>query len=314
MNILLTNPGRRTYIISFLLDLRSLYPDLVIHLADCNQFSATKYVSNVTVNHLVPPVLQDGDVYIQSILSLCLQHNINTVIPLSDLDLNLLSTNKEKFLRFGCHVIVSDVALISNCFDKLRFHKYCLANNILTPSIITTPEKWTGEYPLVKKHIYGSGSSGFMLIKSPKQLCYYDPSVDLLQEFIKGQEYGIDILNDLDGNFITASAKKKLLLRSGETDIAEVVDNPQLSHYAAHLSSITRHVGNLDCDVIIDHEYNEVFAIDFNPRIGGGYPATHLSGLDYLNAIICMLLEKPIDFPDNQKLITVIKGISLHIT
>ena len=314
MNILLTNPGRRTYIVSFLLELRSSYPDLVIHLADCNHYSASKYVSKLTINHLAPPVLADGDLYIQSILSLCASNNIQAVIPLSDLDLSLLSINKDKFLCFGCRVIVSDPLLIANCFDKRRFSHFCAATNILTPPIIPNPENWTGNYPIVKKHILGSGSSGLMILNSPNELSNYDPSVDCLQEYISGQEYGIDILNDLSGNFVSACVKKKLLLRSGETDIAEVVHNPRLLTFASHLSSITRHIGNLDCDVIIDEEHNQVFSIDFNPRIGGGYPATHLSGLNYLNAILCMLTERPISFPDAPELITVIKGISLHST
>ncbi len=311
MNILLTNPGRRTYIISFLLDLQESIGNLTIHLADCNEYSASKFVSPLTQNHLVPPVLDDGNIYIQSILDLCVKYNVDIVFPLSDLDLYLLSTHKSDFLQVGCNVIVSDSKFIKNCFNKLLFNKFCLDNNILTPRIITNINDWSGDLPIVKKHILGSGSSGLMMIDSPSQFSLYDPSLDCLQECIYGQEYGIDILNDLHGNFVSACVKKKILLRSGETDIAQVVDSPNLTSFASHLATITQHIGNLDCDVIVDKNM-QIYSIDFNPRIGGGYPATHLSGFNYLNAIISMVMTKSFVLPPSPQPLTVIKGISLH--
>ena len=47
---------------------------------------------------------------------------------------------------------------------------------------------------------------------------------------------------------------------------------------------ISKHVGNLDCDVI-KNQNSELYFIDFNPRFGGGYPFTHLSGYNFIKAI-----------------------------
>ena len=57
----------------------------------------------------------------------------------------------------------------------------------------------------------------------------YESQVDkdsciIIQQMIKGQEYGIEILNDLEGNYVSTFAKKKVAMRSGETDIAETVE------------------------------------------------------------------------------------------
>jgi carbamoyl-phosphate synthase large subunit len=101
----------------------------------------------------------------------------------------------------------------------------------------------------------------------------------LIQQMAIGQEYGIDIVNDLEGNFFTALAKRKLAMRAGETDMAEIVENEQLQLVAKEIASHTKHIGMLDADFIITNE-GEVFLIDLNPRFGGGYPFSHLSGLN----------------------------------
>ncbi|WP_435117946.1 NeuD/PglB/VioB family sugar acetyltransferase [Candidatus Pelagibacter bacterium nBUS_49] len=107
----------------------------------------------------------------------------------------------------------------------------------------------------------------------------------IIQDYIKGQEYGMDILNDLNGKFIHCCVKKKISMRSGETDKAEVVFSKRFTNIGRKISLIFKHVGNLDLDFIVDLK-NDIYFLDFNPRFGGGYPFTHLAGYNYLQYII----------------------------
>ena len=61
--------------------------------------------------------------------------------------------------------------------------------------------------------------------------------------------------------------------------MAEIVEKEQLQVVAKEIASHTKHIGMLDADFIITNE-GEVFLIDLNPRFGGGYPFSHLSGLN----------------------------------
>ena len=67
-----------------------------------------------------------------------------------------------------------------------------------------------------------------------------------------GKEYNLDILNDFHGNYLDSCAKIKLSMRAGETDKAKIVNNPKLILIAKKISKDLRHIGNLDCDLIID--------------------------------------------------------------
>ena len=59
-------------------------------------------------------------------------------------------------------------------------------------------------------------------------------------------------------------------------------------------------------------EKKDIFCIDFNPRFGGGYPITHLSGMNYIKTIIDLYLGKKISLPKIPDKIFVSKGISVH--
>ena len=98
------------------------------------------------------------------------------------------------------------------------------------------------------------------------------------------EEFGLDIFNNLDGKYITTTVKKKLAMRSGETDIAKVVENNALNDIGRKIGEDLKHIGNLDMDILISGE--KAYIIDMNARFGGGYPFTHSAGVNELEAII----------------------------
>ena len=104
-----------------------------------------------------------------------------------------------------------------------------------------------------------------------------DPQHDvLIQEKMDGQEYGLDVVNDLDGQYITTFARQKLAMRAGETDRAITIADPRLEALGAVVGRSLRHVGNLDCDVFgVEGTYH---VLEMNPRFGGGYPFSHAAG------------------------------------
>ena len=73
----------------------------------------------------------------------------------------------------------------------------------------------------------------------------------IYQEFLRGQEYGADIINDLHGNTQNVIVRKKIAMRSGETDIAQLVDEPVIKNTLFQLGKLTKHIANMDCDVFL---------------------------------------------------------------
>ena len=102
---------------------------------------------------------------------------------------------------------------------------------------------------------------------------------------LNAQEYGLDVLNDLNGNFVTVIAKKKKAMRAGETDIAEIVPNIQFLEVGKKLSAGLKHVANLDVDCFVDDNGN-LYILELNCRFGGQYPFSHIAGVDFPRQIV----------------------------
>lgn len=311
MRILFTNAGRRTYLVQFALDLAGAGEDLEIHVSDCTRLAAAMHIAPQVRTHLMPPASAGEAAYVAALLDLVEREGIGLVMPLSDLDPPLLAGHREEFARRGAILMVSAPETIARCNDKRLTFEFCRQAGLPTPDSWFEAESYPGPFPAIQKHILGSGSSGLKRLDGPGDLAGFVPGRDMIQPLIAGEEFGLDILNDLDGRFVACCAKRKLLMRSGETDKAEVVEDAGLEALARRISECFRHVGNLDCDVLRAPD-GALYCIDFNPRFGGGYPATHLAGFDFLAAIIAMARGRDVRLPARPRRIVVMKGISLH--
>ena len=136
----------------------------------------------------------------------------------------------------------------------------------------------------------------------------------IIQGSCPGQEYGLDIINDLTGRHQVTVVKQKLGMRSGETDKAITVKNEPLEKLGAEIAALTRHPANMDVDVFWDGE--KACILEFNPRFGGGYPFSHAAGINLPMAIVKWLRNEPVD---KKELLTpkigveAMKGISIIV-
>ena len=106
----------------------------------------------------------------------------------------------------------------------------------------------------------------------------------MIQQLIKGKEYGLDVMNSLRGDYISVSVKQKLAMRAGETDKAVTVDNANIREIGATIGKALKHVGNLDCDIL--EEDGKYYVLELNPRFGGGFPFSYEAGVNLPGALI----------------------------
>lgn len=311
MKVLFTNAGRRTYLVQFALDLAQTGYPLQVHVADCTRFSAVMHVSPAVQSHVLPPVLEHPQSYVDALLTLVQKVGIDVIFPLMDFDALWLAQHRDVLSKLGCTAVVSSSEVVERCNDKRLTFQFCRAFGLATPQCWFEADTFRGPYPVLQKPILGYGSMGMKRIESSADVSGFVPGRDMLQELIEGDEFGLDVLNDLKGRFVAVCAKRKLLMRAGETDKAQVVEQAELNALGRHISEVFGHVGNLDCDVLQDGN-GTLYCIDFNPRFGGGYPATHLAGFNYLRALLDMVRGETPSLPARPLPITVMKGISLH--
>lgn len=306
MNVLLTSVGRRAYMVKYFKDV--LGADGEVHV--CN--SDDKTVAFHYADHRVLSPLIYDDNYIPFLLEYCKKHRIDLLLSLFDIDLPVLAKNKEKFSEIGTRVIVADLEITEMCNDKWKTYLFLKENGfrvpktyLSLPQVLLALDRGELHYPVIVKPRFGCGSLALSVAEDEMALLYHfrrntriisrtylkyesdavpDDEQILYQECLEGQEYGADIINDLDGNPQTVIVKKKIAMRAGETDISETVDEPAIREECARLGALTRHPANMDCDVFLVD--GKPYILEMNARFGGGYPFSHMAGCDLPRAIV----------------------------
>lgn len=308
MNILLTSVGRRTYLIDYFKN--SLNGNGTVH--------ASNSVYTYSMSHadkwvITPNIYDDG--YIDFLLTYCKGNHINAIISLFDIDLPILAANKKIFQENGITIIVSEPNTINICNDKWATYKFLIEQDIKTPksyisidSLKIALRNNEIDFPIIMKPRWGMGSIGIYTIENMDELeilylklqrdifktyLCYESNIDrnnciIFQEKIIGQEYGLDVFNDLNGNYVTTIAKKKLAMRAGETDVAEIIDSTPFVGIGKKLSQTMKHIANLDVDCFTDQD-GKIFVLELNCRFGGQYPFSHLAGVDFPTQIVMWL-------------------------
>jgi carbamoyl-phosphate synthase large subunit len=281
MNILLINPGRRDYLIKYFLDLKK-YFKINLYLIDSDKNIPAFQVSNKTLNFICPKAskLKSFSNFLKKFI---IKNKINIVFPISEHEMMSLAITKNFYEEMGVKIVISNKHVIDICKNKIKTYNFLKKIELNYPEIIN-PKNYNKKIPIILKEIEGSGSKNQILITNKNFNFTYKKKNFFLQKYLKSPEYGMDILNDLNGNFLHCSVKKKILMRAGDTDRAIVIDQSKYINFAKKISLNLRHVGNLDVDFLWHNQ--KPFILDLNPRFGGGYPFTHEYGYDYIKALI----------------------------
>lgn len=313
MNILFTCAGRRTYLLKYFRE--QLAGQGKIIGADMQLTAPALSAADIRVQ--VPAVYNPN--YLDVLRQICVEHHVDVLISLNDLELPILSENKKSFEEIGVNVLVSKPEVIDICFDKVRTSEYMESIGLVTPKTYSNLDDALAglhagkiHFPLVIKPRWGSASIGIEFVDNEEDLkivyalikrkiikgilgevSSHDENYILIQERIIGKEYGLDIINDLTGKNVAVAVKQKLSMRAGETDKATTVDNPELRRIGEIIGSNLGHIGNLDCDVLeMDGKY---YVLELNPRFGGGFPFSYEAGVNLPKAIINWVQGKQFD-------------------
>lgn len=314
MNILFTCAGRRCYLLKYFKKVIGNSGNIIA--ADMQLSAPALTAADIKVQ--VPGVYADN--YLDTVLDICKKYDVKVLISLNDLELPILSARKKDFEAIGVNLVVSDPEVIDICFDKYKTAQFIESLGLKTPKTyidyneaVDAIRAGVLKFPLILKPRWGSGSIGLEFVDDLEELemvykldkkkvqksilatASTDEKFLLIQEVIKGAEYGLDIVNDFNKKHRGVSVKQKLSMRAGETDKAITVDNARLREIGSVIGKSLKHIGNLDCDVL--ERDGEYYVLELNPRFGGGYPFSHEAGVNIPKAIVAWSQGE--DVPDS---------------
>ncbi|MGL5820575.1 MAG: ATP-grasp domain-containing protein [Sarcina sp.] len=286
MKILITAVGKRVALI------RHLQQDNEIVGVDASFDNACKKF----VDKFYKIQKYDEENYIEKLLEICEKEKIECLIPLYEGEFQILLKNKKKFSNIDTVLLASDIEIVELfSYKKLAF-EFLYKNKIQTPFVYEQIKNET--YPVIVKPNNGMGSKNVFKAKNKKELEFFKEYVEgsIVQEYIEGIEYTVDVLCDLNGNIVFTVPRIRLEVRSGEVSKSRTIRNEQLITKTKEIISIINKNydnglrGPLTFQFI--EKNDEYYFLELNTRFGGGVPLSFRAGANYSKALNDMVKGK----------------------
>ncbi|HLM86179.1 MAG TPA: ATP-grasp domain-containing protein [Solirubrobacteraceae bacterium] len=286
--VLLTGVGKRYDIVSCFAALTKTVA------ADPSPLAPAQYAAHVRT---AVPLIDDPD-YVPALERLCEQHGIGVVLPLTDLDIEILAGALE---HGRLPAMVPPAAVARATYDKYEAH-LLLASLALPspPTVLADADLDALEYPVMVKPRRGSGARSIHLARDPAQARFFIDYVHeptMVQRAMNGPELSIDCLGDRDGRCLNAIPRTMLESRGGESIKGQVIHDEELIDLGRRVMEALRVSGPATIQVFRDPDIG-LGITDVNTRFGGAFPApayAALPGRSYPELIVRMAAGERIE-------------------
>lgn len=245
--------------------------------------------------------------YIPSLLKICEREKVDCLIPTIDTDLLLLSEYKQDFEQSGTKVLVSRLEKIEICRDKNYTADYFISLGLKSPIPFNSIEKYETElnlgnqsFPAFIKPKDGSSSINAYKVENLGDLKFYADRIGdyIVQPFIYGKEYTIDIFCDYEGNPVYITPRERMAVRAGEVLKTRIVQDEIMIAEMQALIADYKPCGQITVQLIQDGKTRDNYYIEINPRFGGGAPLSMKAGADSAEAVLKMLKGDRLSYQD----------------
>ncbi len=236
--------------------------------------------------------------YIPQLLAVCEREQIDALIPTIDTDLVLLAQNKARFAAIGTRVVISDETTVRICADKRLTAAFFESCGLKTPPSVDDVTQYTAGFPAFIKPRDGSSSINAYRVNTAEELVFLAGRVNeyIIQPFVDGDEYTVDLFCDFEGNLIYVTPRARLAVRSGEVLRTRVEHDATVEREMQQLVQRCKPCGAITVQFIRNRQTGENHYIEINPRYGGGSPLSIKAGADSAEAMLRLLSGETVAF------------------
>src|SRR5579862_930056 len=277
--ILLTGVGKRYDIVS------AFAQHATVVAAVPNPLAPAQYAAHHRIS--VPRIEDPG--YVPALQALCEQFDVGAVVPLTDLDLEVLAHAR---LAGQLPAFVPDPEIARATFDKYEAHLLLARLGLPSPPTVL-PGEPVPSYPVMVKPRQGSGARSIHRADDAGAAEFFVDYVKeptMIQRAMDGPEFSIDCLSDLEGRCLNAIPRTMIESRGGESIKGTVIDDRELVELGRRVVDALGCRGPCTVQVFRDAEIG-LGITDVNTRFGGAFPApmyAALPGRTYPELIVRM--------------------------
>jgi carbamoyl-phosphate synthase large subunit len=283
LNILISSAGRRVVLVkAFRKALRRLSIEGKVVAVDISRTAPALYAADSA--HLVPRV--DDARFLPALYSIVKKEEIGLIVPTIDPELPLFAMHYERFRdELDTLVAVSPPEAVETCSDKMLFFRFLKSIDVPTPETFhgadvvegKTPEP---DFPVFVKPRSGFASVHIFKVEDMDELRFLVGKYpDLIaQQYIKGTEYTVDLLSDMEGRVLSVVPRQRIEVRAGEVTRSRTEKSLQIMEYSAFIAEKLGTRGPITLQCLLSE--GKPYFFEINPRVGGGLPASIAAGAD----------------------------------
>jgi carbamoyl-phosphate synthase large subunit len=229
----------------------------------------------------------DAD-YIEYVLRACNYHKIDIVIPSSDNEILNIGENRDILESLGCKILLPSNETLNICNNKRIFYERLADWGITHPKMYNILDV---EFPAIVKPEVGKGSTGVRKVFNLTDTSYLLDDY-VIQDFIAGDEYTVDILADKTSGIVAMVKRKRNAIESGlsvQAEVEEMSEEEQL--VCSRLNTRLDMVG-MYCVQYIKNNTG-IYVLEINPRFGGGSVLSLKADPSIIDKYINIVLDKP---------------------
>ena len=277
--VVLTGVGKRYDIVS------AFAQHATTVAADPNPLAPAQYAAHA--RRAVPRIDDAG--YVPALRALCDEFGAGAVVPLTDLDLEVLAHAR---VRGELPALVPAPEIAAATYDKYETHRLLERLGLPSPPTVL-PGTPPPAFPVMVKPRRGSGARSIHAARDAREaefFCRYVEEPVMVQRLMRGPEFSIDCLSDLEGRCLNAIPRSMLESRGGESIKGTVLQDPELVALGRRVVEALEVRGPCTVQAFRDEEIG-LGITDVNTRFGGAFPApmyAALPGRTYPELIVRM--------------------------
>ena len=272
-----------------------IYPySWVVNASEVNFF----YQVDLTLNK---------DKYRQQIIDICDRHNIELIVPLTDIDVDFFDENRLLFENKGIVLCIQNRSTLQIVRDKKKAEEYIAK---ISTGIQAIPTKEISEkadayweFPFVCKIKNGRSSQGLKIIETDEEykafVCSSGATDYVIEPFIKGDICVADLVYQKAlGQFVVVLRKELIRTNHGCGTTVEIFSDGILESECKKLASGLEINGCVNFEFIKD-EAGKYWFLECNPRFSAGVAFSNIAGYDFVSNHMRCFLNLDIDLKIN---------------
>lgn len=247
------------------------------------------------------PLAIDEEEYISFLLNICSKEKLDSIIPLTDLEIDVINRNRKEFANENVSLFIQSENCLKIARDKFAMYQMFKDDeNVNVPYSVSSSDL-TKDFPIpaIAKPINGRSSEGLKKVNSIEELSsYINLSNYIIQQNITGSVFTVDYVRDSHGNDFSVPREELLRTKNGAGTTIKIVQSDVLARTTSYIGTKLGVIGCVNMEFI--HNDGKFYLIDINPRFSAGVAFSNFVGYDmvtsHLNSFVGSMICNPITF------------------